>query len=324
MTELMPPPLLFDLRGTRVYVAGHTGLAGSAIMRRLTSEGCEVLTAQHEMLDLTKQEATENWIRQARPDAIFLAAGRVGGIHANDAFPVDFLADNLAIALNVMRAAVAANVKKLMFLGSSCVFPRNAAQPMSEDLLLTGALEPTNEWYAVAKIAGIKLAQAYRRQFGVDFISVMPTNLYGPHDNYHRENSHVPAALIRRLHEAKLQGAGSVVVWGTGEPKREFLAADDLGDACVFVMKHYSGEGFINIGTGEEVSIMDFARLVAEIVGYRGKLVFDTGRPDGPPRKLLDSSRLAALGWRAKTLLREGLQVAYEDFLSQGEHVRER
>lgn len=324
MTELMPPPLLFDLRGTRVYVAGHTGLAGSAIMRRLASEGCEVLTAQHEMLDLTKQEATESWIRQARPDAIFLAAGRVGGIHANDAFPVDFLADNLAIALNVMRAAVAANVKKLMFLGSSCVFPRNAAQPMSEDLLLTGALEPTNEWYAVAKIAGIKLAQAYRRQFGIDFISVMPTNLYGPHDNYHPENSHVPAALIRRLHEAKLQGAESVVVWGTGEPKREFLAADDLGDACVFVMKHYSGEGFINIGTGEEVSIMDFARLVAEIVGYRGKLVFDTSRPDGPPRKLLDSSRLAALGWRAKTLLREGLQVAYEDFLSQGEHVRER
>ncbi|MGB2660371.1 MAG: GDP-L-fucose synthase [Pseudolabrys sp.] len=324
MTELMPPPLLFDLRGTRVYVAGHTGLAGSAIMRRLASEGCEVLTAQHEMLDLTKQEATENWIRQARPDAIFLAAGRVGGIHANDAFPVDFLADNLAIALNVMRAAAAANVKKLMFLGSSCVFPRNAAQPMTEDLLLTGALEPTNEWYAVAKIAGIKLAQAYRRQFGIDFISVMPTNLYGPHDNYHPENSHVPAALIRRLHEAKLQGEESVVVWGTGEPKREFLAADDLGDACVFVMKHYSGEGFINIGTGEEVSIMDFARLVAEIVGYRGKLVFDTGRPDGPPRKLLDSSRLAALGWRAKTVLREGLQVAYEDFVSQGEHVRER
>ena len=240
MIELMLPPLLFDLRGTRVYVAGHTGLAGSAIMHRLASEGCEVLTAQHEMLDLTKQEATESWIRQARPDAIFLTAGRVGGIHANDAFPVDFLADNLAIALNVMRAAAAANVKKLMFLGSSCVFPRNAAQPMTEDLLLTGALEPTNEWYAVAKIAGIKLAQAYRRQFGIDFISVMPTNLYGPHDNYHPENSHVPAALIRRLHEAKLQGAESVVVWGTGEPKREFLAADDLGDACVFVMKHLS------------------------------------------------------------------------------------
>jgi GDP-L-fucose synthase len=324
MTELMAPPLLFDLRGKRVYVAGHTGLAGSAIMRRLAFEGCEILTAQHETLDLTKQEATENWIMRARPDAIFLVAGRVGGIYANGTFPVDFLADNLAIALNVMRAAVAANVKKLMFLGSSCVFPRNAPQPMTEDLLLTGSLEPTNEWYAVAKIAGIKLAQAYRRQFGVDFISVMPTNLYGPHDNYHPENSHVPAALIRRFHEAKVQGAEKVVVWGTGKPKREFLAAGDLGDACIFVMKHYSDESFLNIGTGKEVSIREFAQLVAEIVGYHGKLVFDTGRPDGPPRKLLNVSKLSALGWTAKTPLREGLQVAYEDFLEQGRQVRER
>jgi GDP-L-fucose synthase len=320
----MALPLLFDLRGKRVYVAGHTGLAGSAIMRRLASEGCEVLTAQHGTLDLTKQEATENWIMRARPDAIFLVAGRVGGIYANDAFPVDFLADNLAIALNVMRAAVAANVKKLMFLGSSCVFPRNAPQPMTEDLLLTGSLEPTNEWYAVAKIAGIKLAQAYRRQFGVDFISVMPTNLYGPRDNYHTENSHVPAALIRRFHEAKVQGVEQVVVWGTGKPKREFLAADDLGDACIFVMKHYSDEGFLNIGTGEEVSIREFAQLVAEIVGYHGKLVFDTGRPDGPPRKLLNVSKLSALGWTARTPLREGLQAAYKDFLGQGRRVRER
>jgi GDP-L-fucose synthase len=324
MTELEAPPLLFDLRGKRVYVAGHTGLAGSAIMRRLASEGCEVLTAQHETLDLTKQDATESWIMQARPDAIFLAAARVGGIYANDAFPVDFLADNLAIALNVMRAAVAANVKKLMFLGSSCVFPRNAPQPMTEDLLLTGALESTNEWYAVAKIAGIKLAQACRRQFGVDFVSVMPTNLYGPRDNYHPENSHVPAALIRRFHEAKMQGAEKVVVWGTGKPKREFLAADDLGDACIFVMKHYSDECFLNIGTGQEVSIREFAQLVAEIVGYRGNLVFDTGRPDGPPRKLLNVSKLSALGWTAKTPLREGLQVAYKDFLDQGRQVRER
>ena len=320
----MTPRLLFDLRGKRIYVAGHTGLAGSAITRRLASEGCEVLTAQHGTLDLTKQEATENWIMQARPDAIFLAAARVGGIYANDAFPVDFLADNLAIALNVMRAAVAGNVKKLMFLGSSCVFPRDAPQPMTEDLLLTGSLEPTNEWYAVAKIAGIKLAQAYRRQFGVDFISVMPTNLYGQSDNYHPENSHVPAALIRRFHEAKMQGAEEVVVWGTGKPKREFLAADDLGDACIFVMKHYSDEGFLNIGTGQEVSIREFAQLVAEVVGYRGKLVFDTGRPDGPPRKLLNGSKLSALGWTAKTPLREGLQVAYKDFLDQGRQVRER
>ena len=320
----MKPPLLFDLRDKRVYVAGHTGLAGSAIMRRLASEGCEVLTAGHATLDLTKQEPTENWIVQARPDAIFLVAGRVGGIYANDAFPVDFLADNLAIALNVMRAAVAANVKKLMFLGSACVFPRNAPQPMTEDLLLTGSLEPTNEWYAVAKIAGIKLAQAFRRQFGVDFISVMPTNLYGPRDNYHPENSHVPAALIRRFHEAKVQGAEQVVVWGTGKPKREFLAADDLGDACIFVMKHYSDEGFLNIGTGEEVSIREFAEVVADIVGYCGKLVFDTGRPDGPPRKLLNVSKLSALGWTARTPLREGLQAAYKDFLEQGRQVRER
>ncbi|HET7191559.1 MAG TPA: GDP-L-fucose synthase, partial [Pseudolabrys sp.] len=214
--------------------------------------------------------------------------------------------------------------KKLMFLGSSCVFPRDAPQPMTEDLLLTGALEPTNEWYAVAKIAGIKLAQAYRRQFGADFISVMPTNLYGPGDNYHRENSHVPAALIRRFHEAKTRGAKEVVVWGTGKPLREFLASDDLGDACVFIMKHYSGEGFLNIGTGEEVSIGDFAQLVAEIVGYRGELVFDTSRPDGPPRKLLDVSRLSALGWRAKTPLRNGLQAAYRDFLEKAGELRER
>jgi GDP-L-fucose synthase len=224
----------------------------------------------------------------------------------------------------VLRAALAVKVKKLMFLGSSCVFPRNAPQPMTEDLLLTGALEPTNEWYAVAKIAGLKLAEAYRRQFGADFISVMPTNLYGPGDNYHPENSHVPAALIRRFHEAKMKGAGEVVVWGTGKPKREFLAADDLGDACIFVMKHYSGDGFLNVGTGQEVSIEEFARLVAEIVGYRGKLVFDTNRPDGPPRKLLDISKISALGWTAKTPLRAGLQAAYNDFLARGADVRER
>jgi GDP-L-fucose synthase len=316
--------MLFDLRGKRVFVAGHSGMAGSAIMRRLASEGCEIIVADRKTLDLTKQEPTEEWIARMRPDAIFLAAGRVGGIHANDAFPVDFLADNLAIALNVMRAAMAAKVKKLLFLGSSCIFPRHAPQPMSEELLLTGPLEPTNEWYAVAKIAGIKLAQAYRRQFGADFVSVMPTNLYGPGDNFHPQNSHVPAALIRRFHEAKLQGAPQVLVWGSGAPKREFLSADDLGDACVFVMKHYSGEGFLNVGTGIEVSIGDFARLVSEVVGYRGTLQFDTSRPDGMPRKLLDVAKLTALGWRAKTPLREGLQTAYADFLARGSQLRER
>jgi GDP-L-fucose synthase len=320
----MTAPLLFDLRGKRVYVAGHLGLAGSAIVRRLASEPCEVLTACRRELDLTQQEATETWINHVRPDVIFLAAARVGGIHANEAFPADFLGDNLAIGLNVLRAAVATKVKKLMFLGSSCVFPRNAPQPMTEDLLLTGALEPTNEWYAVAKIAGLKLAQAYRRQSGVDFISVMPSNLYGPGDNYHPANSHVPAALIRRFHEAKMKGADEVVVWGTGRPKREFLAADDLADACVFLMKHYSGEAFVNIGAGKEISIAEFARLVAEIVGYRGKLVFDTSRPDGPPRKLLDVSKITALGWTAKTPLREGLQATYKDFIAHGATVRER
>jgi len=324
MTRSSAVSPVFDLRGKRVYVAGHTGLAGSAIARRLTSEGCDIITADHATLDLTRQEPTENWIKQTKPDAIFLAAARVGGIHANDAFPVDFLADNLAIALNVMRAAIDAKVQKLMFLGSSCVYPRNAPQPMTEDMLLTSSLEPTNEWYAVAKISGIKLAQAYRRQFGVDFISVMPTNLYGPGDNYHPENSHVPAALIRRFHEAKVGGANEVAVWGSGEPRREFLAADDLADACIFVMKRYSDEGFLNIGTGEEVTIRGFAEIVADIVGFRGALVFDTSRPDGPPRKLLDVSKLTALGWKAKTPLRTGLKSAYEDFLAHSGRVRER
>jgi GDP-L-fucose synthase len=324
MTEAEPAPMLFDLAGKRVYVAGHSGMAGAAIMRRLRSEGCEILTVGHEALDLTHQQPTEDWMMRERPDAVFLAAGRVGGIHANNTFPSDFIADNLAIALNVMRAAVAAKVKKLLFLGSSCIYPRDAPQPMSEDYLMTGLLEPTNEWYAIAKIAGIKLAQAYRRQFGVDFISVMPTNLYGPGDNYHPENSHVPAALIRRFHEAKLQGAAQVSVWGSGAPKREFLAVDDLGDACVFVMKHYSDDQFLNVGIGNEVSIKEFAEIVAEVVGYRGDLVFDTSRPDGTPRKLLDVSRLAALGWVAQTPLRDGLKDAYADFLARGSQVRER
>ena len=324
MIDPLTPPLLFDLRGKRVYVAGHTGMAGAAIVRRLRSEGCEILTVNRSAVDLTNQQQTEAWMLQERPDAVFLAAGRVGGIYANDSFPADFLADNIAIALNVMRAAVAASVKKLLFLGSSCIFPRNASQPMNEDMLLTGPLEPTNQWYAIAKIAGIKLAQAYKRQFGVDFISVMPTNLYGPGDNYHPQNSHVPAALIRRFHEAKLAGASQVSVWGTGEPKREFLAVDDLGDACVFVMKYYSSDQFLNVGTGKEVSIREFAEIVADVVGYEGSLIFDTSRPDGAPRKLLDVSKLASVGWRAKTPLIEGLRVAYGDFIAQGNALRQR
>lgn len=318
MTETERTAPLFDFKGRRVYVAGHHGMVGSALVRRLKSEACEILTADHAKLDLTKLEEIERWIGSAKPDAVIMSAAKVGGIAFNNSYPVDFLADNLAIALNVIRASYAAGVKKLLFLGSSCIYPRLAPQPMSEDMLLTGPLEPTNQWYAVAKIAGIKLVEAYRRQYGADFISVMPTNLYGPGDNYHPEHSHVPAALIRRSHEAKLAGAPTLTVWGTGRPRREFLAVDDLADACVFAMKKYSADGFLNIGTGEDITIADFARLVAEVVGYRGQLAFDTSRPDGAPQKLLDVSKLTQLGWRAKTPLREGIAVAYADFLAGG------
>lgn len=297
-------------------------MAGSAIVRRLASEDCTVLTVDRSKVDQTQQEPTEAWLMDSKPDAIFLAAGLVGGIHANDTYPADFITDNLAIALNVIRGAHRAKVKKLLFLGSSCIFPKLAPQPMSEEMLLTGPLEPTNEWYAVAKIAGIKLAQAYREQFGDDFISVMPTNLYGPGDNYHPENSHVPAALIRRFHEGKMKNAPSVTVWGSGKPKREFLAVDDLADACVFVMKHYSDSGFLNVGTGADVTIAEFARTVADVVGYTGELSFDTTRPDGAPRKLLDVSKLTALGWTAKIPLRDGLATAYADFLAGGGRQR--
>ena len=314
----MNPPLLFDLRGKRVYVAGHKGMAGSAIVRRLGTENCEVLTADRRALDLTDQRATEDWLGRTRPDAIILAAGLVGGIHANDTYPADFIADNLAIALNVIRCAHAIGVKKLLALGSSCIYPKLARQPMTEDALLTGPLEPTNEWYAIAKIAAIKLCEAYRKQHGDDFISVMPTNLYGPGDNYHPDNSHVPAALIRRFHEAKVSGAPTVTVWGTGKPRREFLCADDLADACVFVMKHYSDAGFLNVGTGKDVTIGEFATVVSDVVGYTGKIVYDTARPDGPPQKLLDVSKLKKLGWAPKIKLRDGLAQAYADFPATG------
>ena len=314
----MAQPLLFDLRGKRVYVAGHNGMAGSAIVRRLAGEGCEILTASRQTLDLTQQTDTERWLEQMKPDAVFLAAGHVGGIYANDAFPADFITDNLAIGLNVIRGSYKAGVKKLLALGSSCIYPKFAPQPMSEDALLTGPLEPTNEWYAVAKIAAIKLCEAYRKQHGADFISAMPTNLYGRGDNYHSENSHVPAALIRRFHEGKLTNAPTVTVWGTGRPRREFLCSDDLADACVFLMKHYSGLDFLNIGTGEDVTIADFASEVASVVGYKGKIVFDTSRPDGPPQKLLNVAKIKKLGWSPKIKLHDGLVSAYSDFLAGG------
>jgi GDP-L-fucose synthase len=315
--SLAPSPL-FDLAGKRVYVAGHNGMMGSAIMRRLADEGAEVLIAERRALDLTDQPATEDWLAKMRPDAVFLAAGLVGGIHANNACPAEFIAINLAIALNVIRGAHQVGVRKLLALGSSCIYPRLAPQPMTEDALLTGPLEPTNEWYAVAKIAAIKLCEAYRKQHGCDFISVMPTNLYGRNDNYHPVNSHVPAALIRRFHEAKLAKAPAVTVWGSGAPRREFLFADDAADACVFVMKHYSGAGILNIGTGEDISIGEFAALIGDVVGYGGKIEFDTSRPDGMPRKLLDVSKIRKLGWAPKTALRDGLAQAYADFLATG------
>jgi GDP-L-fucose synthase len=253
---------------------------------------------------------------RVKPDAVFVAAGKVGGINANSAFPADFLADNLAIACNTIHAAYRCGVRKLLYLGSSCIYPRLAPQPMSPEMLLSGPLEPTNQWYSVAKIAGIKLCEAYRLQHGADFVSVMPTNLYGPGDNYHPQDSHVPAALLRRFHEAKIAGGESVTVWGTGTPRREFLAVDDLADACVFVMKTYSGLQFLNVGTGEDITIAEFARLIAEVVDFRGKIEFDASRPDGAPQKLLDVSAINALGWRAQTQLREGLRHMYADFVA--------
>jgi GDP-L-fucose synthase len=315
-------PIIFDLRGKRVFVAGHAGMAGSAIVRRLKREECDIVCVSRRDLDLRQANEVERFMAQAKPDAVFVAAGKVGGIRANAAFPADFLADNVAIALNIIRAAHRCAVKKLVYLGSSCIYPRLAPQPMSPEMMLTGALEPNNQWYAVAKIAGIKLCEAYRLQHGVDFVSVMPTNLYGPGDNYHPEDSHVPAALMRRFHEAKIRREPSATVWGTGSPRREFLAADDLADACVFVMKSYSDLPFLNIGTGEDMTIADFARLVADVVGYRGKITFDTTRPDGAPRKLLDVSRINALGWRASIPLREGLQSMYADFLERYDAIR--
>ncbi len=316
--EPVAVPPLFDLAGRRVFVAGHKGMVGSALVRRLALESVDLLRAERRTLDLSRQAETETWLRDNRPDVVIMAAARVGGIAYNNANPVDFLAGNLAIELNLIRGAYAAGVRKLLFLGSSCIYPKFAPQPMREEMLLTGALEPTNEWYAVAKIAGIKLIEAYRRQYGADFISLMPTNLYGPGDNYHPEHSHVPAALIRRFHEAKLAKAPTAGVWGTGNPRREFLAVDDLADACVFVLKNYSDGQFLNVGTGRDLTIADFAKLVSDVVEYTGDIVFDTSRPDGTPQKLLDVSRLARLGWTARTELRAGIAAAYRDYLAGG------
>jgi GDP-L-fucose synthase len=307
----------FELDGKTVFVAGHRGMVGSALMRRLARENVELLTVPRSEVDLRDQAAVNKWFAARRPQVVFLAAAKVGGIAANNTLRGEFLYDNLAISANVIHAAHLSKTEKLMFLGSSCIYPRLAPQPLREDSMLTGPLEPTNEPYAIAKIAGIKMVEAYRSQYGADFVNVMPTNLYGRGDNYHPEYSHVVAALIRRFHEAKVSGVKNVVVWGTGTPRREFLYVDDLADACVHLMKPYSSDELVNIGTGEDITIAEFARMVAAVVGYTGAISFDPSRPDGTPRKLLDIERLAKLGWRATTPLGEGIKLAYQAYLSE-------
>jgi GDP-L-fucose synthase len=313
----------FDLRGKKVFVAGHRGMVGSALVRRLASEGAEILTVPRSEVDLRDQAAVFDWFAKKRPQAVFLAAAKVGGIVANNTLRAEFIYDNLILAANVIHAAHQNGVEKLMFLGSSCIYPKLAPQPLREDSMLTGPLEETNEPYAIAKIAGIKLVEAYRSQYGSDFINVMPTNLYGPGDNYHPEYSHVVAALIRRFHEAKGSGSSNVVVWGTGTPRREFLYVDDLADACVHLMKTYSSDELVNIGTGKDVTIAEFARVVAGVVGYTGAISYDPSRPDGTPQKLLDVSRLARLGWKASTSLKDGLKLAYQAYLSETKQAAE-
>jgi GDP-L-fucose synthase len=318
------PNMLFDLTGKLVWVAGQHGMVGDAILRRLQRERCILLSDPgRAAIDFRRQSEVEDWMVSRRPQVVIVTAGRVGGLHANSTFPVDFLYDNLVIEANLIHAAYRTGVEKLLFLGSSCIYPREAPQPIPEEALLTGPLEPTNEWYAVAKIAGIKLCEAYRRQHGRDFISAMPTNLFGPGDNFHPENSHVPAALLRRFHEAKMAGAADVVVWGTGRPRREFLYVDDLADACVHLLQHYSGEMHINVGAGYDVTIAEFAEHIKQCVGFEGKITFDTNRPDGMPRKLLDTSRIRTLGWSATTPLDRGLKLYYDWFVTNQGSLRE-
>ena len=305
---------MYALVGKRVFVAGHRGMVGGAISRRLAGEGCEVLTVGRADVDLRDQAAVRGWFARERPDAVVLAAAKVGGILANDTLPADFLYENLMIEANIIEAAHRSNAEKLLFLGSSCIYPKFAEQPIHEDSLLTGPLEPTNEWYAVAKIAGIKLAAAYRRQHGRDYVSAMPTNLYGPGDNFDLTSSHVMPALIRKAHEAKRTG-DKMVVWGTGTPRREFLYVDDCADACVMLLKEYSEEQHINVGSGSDVTILELTKLVCDVVGFTGEIVHDLSRPDGTPRKLMAADKLRALGWSPKVPLPDGIAAAYRWFL---------
>lgn len=307
----MSPSPMFELNGQKVWVAGHRGMVGGALVRRLASEGCDVVTAGRDQLDLVRQSAVESWLTEQKPDCIFLAAAKVGGILANNSRPAEFLYENLMIEANIIHAAHQVGVKKLIFLGSTCIYPKLAPQPIPEAALLTGPLEPTNEWYAIAKIAGIKLCQAYRRQYGCDFIAAQPTNLYGPGDNYDLESSHVLPALLRKAHEAKMRGESELIVWGSGSPLREFLHVDDLADAVVHLAKVYSEEEHVNVGSGAEITIKDLAQMVCETVGFRGELRFDVSKPDGTPRKLSDVSKLHGLGWNHARPLRVGLEQTY-------------
>ena len=313
----------FSLHGRRVWVAGHRGMVGQALVRRLSREACEIIPAPRERVDLRRQQDVENWMAEARPDLVFVAAAKVGGIHANDTRPAEFLYDNLMIEANIIEAARASGTSKLVFLGSSCIYPKFAEQPIHEDSLLTGPLEPTNEWYAIAKIAGIKLCQAYRKQYGRDFISAQPTNLYGPFDNFDLTSSHVLPALIRKAHEAKEAASPSFTIWGSGKPLREFLHVDDLADALVFLAKNYSAADIVNIGSGEEVAIGSLAELIADIVGYEGEVLRDPAKPDGTPRKRLDTTRLEALGWRSTIELRSGIQDTYRWYLDRTKSAKD-
>ncbi len=315
---------LFNLQGRRVFVAGHKGMVGQAIVRRLAREDVDILVVDRAELDLRQREPVRDWLSDHRPDVVIVAAAKVGGIHANSTYPVDFLAENLELQSSLISGAFETEVAKLLFLGSSCIYPREAPQPIREEALLTGPLEPTNEPYAIAKIAGIRLCQAYRQQHGADFISAMPTNLYGPGDNFHPDNSHVAAALLRRFHEAKRDGVGRVTVWGTGRPRREFLHVDDMADACVHLLTHYSDHGHVNVGCGEDISIADFARLIQSTVGHDGELAFDATKPDGMFRKQLDVTRLTGIGWQPRIGLPEGLQGYYQWFRENIDRVRER